>query len=354
MGVPITVTEHEEVYRVNALFDAAVTWIEDPLTATQRRSDYVLQSQLSVPPERPWQGVLVSRYALQAVLDELPTCFKDAMLLDVAVEKSLAQLTERRIAVSGRGNGAPPAFHGSMNRAVVVAAVGGIEAFFEILAEEARTVASPLPSPECNDWFTVKGRHGEIQTPSPRNVRRMFWSIFHVDLMDSWQISVTSSESDGGGTGTWRRAHSHTHSGVDASTFLNAMVRVRHSFAHMDDSQASTAVGMASQRANGDVVVHSHHAFNAVSAALQVSVQSTLFLARELDLVDGPRRPRWKKPWENVRMSGIGIDYWLSGTPVWENEIVTWAAAPTGLSLDPDDDLETASGIPVLTEGPPD
>lgn len=273
------------------------------------------------------------------------------MLLDVAVEKSLSQLTERRIASSGRGSGAPPAFHRSMNRAVVVAAVGGVEAYFERLATEARAVAQPLPSQDCNAWYTVSGTSGEIQTPSPRNIRRMFWSIFHVDLMDSWQISVTSSPSDMGGTGTWRSAHSHIHTGADASAFLNAMTRVRHSFAHMDPSQAATAIGMASQRGNGAVTVQSHHAFNAVSAAMQVAVQSTLHLAQALGLAAHPS-PRWKKPWENVRESGIGIDYWLRGAPVWEEQIATWAGAPANVVGDLDDDLEAASGVPMLADGP--
>lgn len=74
----------------------------------------------------------------QSVLDQLPECFADAMLLDVAVEKSLADLRQRRINDTGRGNGAPPVFHKSMNKAVVVAAVGGIGRSSSTLAVQAK------------------------------------------------------------------------------------------------------------------------------------------------------------------------------------------------------------------------
>ncbi|GAB07453.1 hypothetical protein GOAMR_68_00090 [Gordonia amarae NBRC 15530] len=283
----------------------------------------------------------------QSVLDQLPECFADAMLLDVAVEKSLADLRQRRINDTGRGNGAPPVFHKSMNKAVVVAAVGGIEAFFETLAVQAKEIAEPLPE-NGNDWYTITGRKGEIQTPSPRNIRKLFWSIFHVDLMESWDLSITASETDTGeGNGTWRSRHNYRHTGPDAFAFLDATVKIRHSFAHGDPSQSRRAVGMAHEGVNGGYSVASHHAFNAVSAALQAAIQSTLYLADSLGLPYTPK-PRWKVSWENVRGQNIGLDYWLRGAPVWE-EIVTWKGAPTD-EHDPNVDLQDADGVPAFVD----
>lgn len=76
---------------------------------------------------------------------------------------------------------------------------------------------------------------------------------------------------------------------------------------------------MATNRKIGSVSVQSHHAFNAVSAAIQVAIQSTCALATELQL-EG--KPRWKRAWEAGRTP---VSYWLVGSPLWDEVAATWS-----------------------------
>lgn len=286
----------------------------------------------------------MGRYALQRALDTLPDCFRDAVVLDLAIEKLLAEMTERRREQFGRGGGAPPLFHRSLNKAVVVAAVGAVEAYFENLAEEARGLGIP-PVPD-NGWYPIKGARGALQTPSPANLRRLFWSLFHFDLMESWKISVTTSAADVGGTGTWRKDHATTLDREEAASFLEAMVKVRHLFAHMDETQSRRAVGMALASAQGKLTVQSHHAFNAVSAALQLAIQSTVALAEHLGAT--ALRPRWQQAWNNITSEGVGLAYFLTYTPVEKDILSNWSGRYPESQI-PDVELLDDASIPSLS-----
>ncbi len=262
----------------------------------------------------------MSRFELQSALKQLPTAFNDAILLNTAVIESLAQLVQRRIAEGKSGSGRPQAPHRALNRAVVVAAVGGMEAYFESLAQvalNAHASAGANHPPQLAGWFTIVGSRGVIQTPSPENIRKLYWALFHVDLMPYWAISVGTSAKDQGEDGTWRSAHNLVHKGEDAVDFLNAMVQVRHSFAHMEVKKHS-APGMALRRKDGTVSVQSHHAFNAVSAAIQISIQSTIGLANHLGLSGAPR-------WESAfQVGSMPISYWLKGSELWTDIERSW------------------------------
>lgn len=145
--------------------------------------------------------------------------------------------------------------------------------------------------------------------------------------MESWKISVTTSAADVGGTGTWRKDHATTLDREEAASFLEAMVKVRHLFAHMDETQSRRAVGMALASAQGKLTVQSHHAFNAVSAALQLTIQSTVALAEHLGAT--ALRPRWQQAWNNITSEGVGLAYFLTYTPVEKDTSLAIGAADT-------------------------
>jgi hypothetical protein len=256
------------------------------------------------------------KYILQEALDYLPTAYNDAILLNTALLEQLETLTETRRLQSGSGSGRPTAPHLAINRAIVVAAVGGLEAYFERLAEIA-VEATTMPR-GSSSWFPISGNRGAIQTPSPDNIRKLFWSLFHIDLEPSWDISVGTSGKDHGEAGTWRGSHNHRLQGADATKFFHAMLQVRHSFAHMEPKQGH-ATGMATRQKNGKVTVQSHHAFNAVSAAMQISIQSTMALGDQLETGG---RPRWKLGW---KVGHTPISYWLIGSPLWDQITNSWA-----------------------------
>lgn len=262
-------------------------------------------------------AVLMGRFELQDVLDHLPVAFRDAMLLDTAIITELARITDGRRAAGRHPGGNPGVTIGVMNRAAVVAAVAGIESYFEHLALAALQLGS-MP-PNSSKWFTIEGRYGALQTPSSANIRKLYWSLFHLDLEPSWALSVTTAahDRDQGTTNKWRFPHNHEAVGANASNFLDAMLQVRHAFAHMDAKKIAVT-GMALKRKSGTVTVSSHHAFNAVSAGLQLAIQSTLAIARELELTG---KPRWKTGTETGRFP---TSYWLEGSPLWENVTATW------------------------------
>lgn len=276
---------------------------------------------------------------LQKVLDRIPDHFHDAIHLDLTVEQQLASITERRREIYGRGNGAPPRAHKTLNRAVIVAAVGGMEAFYEDLAQVSRNeLLASLPK-GLKEWYVISGSRGEIQTPSPRNIRKLYWSLFHIDLQDYWSASVTTSASETGGSGTWRISHGSTLAGQDVSKFLMAMVGMRHVFAHGDsDKKIDQVAGIVGDKKS----VQSHHAFNSVSTAIQVSMQSIIALS---NVYFGDCASLWWRKGWNDYYDGLGLAYWIAGTPVSSVIESDWRGHyPSMASLDVADEVLIAEG----------
>lgn len=256
---------------------------------------------------------------LQSPIDEMTAYLRDAQMIHQVTRERLDRLTADRQAQGKGGNGQPGVVHSALNRGVVVAAVGALEAFNEDLAITAQN-HHPQAKPPLNNWYNIAGGKGMVQTPSPNNLRKLFWTFFRYDPQDDWDWRVQVSLSETGGTGTWRTATTQL-SKAQASQFLDTMVKVRHGFAHQDkDQKLVECPGIASQTASGKIVIHSHHANNALSVLLQYAVLTTAGLARSLSITD---QFRWIKP-----MSEAGWEDLLTGTPAGALVTQTWKRAP--------------------------
>jgi len=125
----------------------------------------------------------VATHALQPALDQLPQHIGDAQRLHGLIQRQLADMVARRRVAGGTGGGAPPVEHKTLNRAAILAAVGGWEAFVEDLATEALgalpaspelsrrhlardTGSSPFPTAR-----PVSGRQPSRATPTPARPR---------------------------------------------------------------------------------------------------------------------------------------------------------------------------------------
>jgi hypothetical protein len=271
----------------------------------------------------------VASHPLQPALDELCLHLRDAQLLHGLISRQLAGLTAARRAASGRGGGAPPLEHKTLNRAAILAAVGAWEAFVEDLATcGAEAVASPGMSAR-KGWFAIRGTGSLVTTPSPANVRKLLWGLFAYDPVDDWEVVVVTNGNEMGSGGTWR-GQTHTHTAGEAAKFLAATVNVRHAFAHQDrDKTVASVIGMAQERAAGGSNVGSHHAQNAVGGVLQLSVLTAHGLARHLGLGE---RFRYKKAMQDsdaVPEPGHSSwQWWLDGTPAHSAITTHWAAVP--------------------------
>lgn len=274
---------------------------------------------------------MASLHPLQPALDRLPQHLQDAQQLHGLTRRQLDELTARRRVARGNGGGPPPLEHKTLNRAIILAAVGAWEAYVEDLAEyaaDASTSSAALSS--RRGWFPSKGSSSMVQTPSPNNVRKLLWGLFAYDPMADWSIVVTTNGNElTPGGGTWR-GRTHTHHGKDACDFLQATVNVRHAFAHQDRAKKiASVVGMAQERAGGGSNVGSHHAENAVSAVLQLAVLTNHGLARHLKLGE---RFRYKKSMQEQRgLSAPGIAswaVWLEDTPALAAIKAHWVGAP--------------------------
>lgn len=281
--------------------------------------------------QEPGYLLAMAVHPLQAALDQMPQHIGDAQQLHGLIQRQLADLAARRRATSGRGGGAPPVEHKTLNRAAILAAVGAWEAFVEDLATEG---LSALPaSPELSarkGWFPVKGRTSMIQTPSPGNVRKLLWGLFGYDPISDWQIAVmTNGNEIAPGGGTWR-GRMHTHSGQDASAFLDATVSVRHAFAHQDsEKKIASVIGMAQERSGGGSNVGSHHAMNAVAAVLQLAVLTTHGLARHLSMGETFRYKAGMRDRPGVPAPGrASWQWWLEDSPAMDAVDAHWTHVP--------------------------
>ncbi|MFE2470576.1 hypothetical protein [Streptomyces mirabilis] len=274
-------------------------------------------SRSCVPPT--FEGHHVALNPLQSSLDEMTEYLRDAILVHRVTQERLDQKTAARQAQGKGGNGQPGKEHSALNRATVVAAVGALEAFNEDLAITAQR-HHPQANPPLTNWYNIAGSKGMVQTPSTFNLRKLFWTFFRYDPQDDWDWVVQVASIETGGTGTWRTATTQLAK-AQASQFLDTMVKVRHGFAHQDkDQKLVQCPGIASQTASGKIVIHSHHATNALSVLMQYAVLTTTGLANRLGFAD---QFRWVKP-----MSAAGWETLLAGTPAGTLVSQTWNRAP--------------------------
>jgi hypothetical protein len=259
-------------------------------------------------------------HPLQESLDNLPDYLTDARRLHEVVEQRNADRTDARLAAGYRtGGGQPDASNKSINRAVVVASVGALEAFCEDLALRALPLVQGASVAKA--WFPIAGTHGIVQTPSSEHIAKLLWSYFRYDPRPDWDLLVTTAPSEVGPGANWRGATKRYH-GADAARALDAMVKVRHGFAHQDRSHAlpSTA-GIVSLTPAGKLSLQSHHAFNSMSVVVQVAVQMTHGLTSHL--ADPAGALRWKKV-----MSNAGWETLLRNTPAASEIAARWTHHP--------------------------
>lgn len=119
------------------------------------------------------------RHPLQSSLDELVSYLSDAQNPREHPSEECAPDGPARQPGEQTGAGAPPANQRSLNRAVVVAAVGATEAFFEDLALAA-VAADPSLAPPT-DWYTIDGAHGMVQTPVPTTSPECCGTVYRYD-----------------------------------------------------------------------------------------------------------------------------------------------------------------------------
>lgn len=264
-------------------------------------------------------GSIVALHPLQSPLDNLVDYLTDARsLYDVTMERTSARTAERR-QQGGAGGGAPTVEHRSLNRAVVVAAVGAFEAFCEDLAITAVDLSEEAQV--TDKWYQIGGTRGMVQTPNPSNVAKMFWAYFRYDPRPDWNLLVMASWHEVNGVGTLWRGATSSYAGDQAVKALDSMVQVRHGFAHQDRASAPAPVaGMVNLTSKGKVALHSHHAFNAMSSVLQVAIQTTHGLTDALGL---DRKFRWSRP-----MTEAGWEDLLADTPAAAVVTSEWKKNP--------------------------
>lgn len=249
-------------------------------------------------------------HPFQGSLDNLVSYLSDAQNILESIHLKNTDLAAQRVNQGSKtGAGAPPAHQRSLNRAVVVAAVGATEAFFEDLALSAHR-AEPNLAPPNGSWYQIDGTKGMIQTPSPYNLAKMLWTLYRYDPQPDWDIVVKTSpsESNNGIGSTWRVGQTN-YQAQQAVDFFTAMVKVRHGFAHQDNAQAPQhQAGIVNVTPKDKIVIQSHHAANSISSVLQMAIQSTMGLGKALGMTGNFR---WKKS-----MTDAGWDAILAGTPV--------------------------------------
>lgn len=251
----------------------------------------------------------MARHPFQDSLDNLVSYLSDAQNILETIRLKNADLANRRVSQGNKtGAGAPPGHQRSLNRAVVVAAVGATEAFFEDLAIAAANAIPALKPP--SDWYQIDGTRGMVQTPSPYNVAKMLWTLYRYDPRPDWDIVVTTSpaESNNGNGSNWRIDRT-SYQGTDAADFFTAMVKVRHGFAHQDGAETPPhRAGIVNVTPSGKISIQSHHAENSISAVLQMAIQSTIGLSNALGMTGNFR---WK-----TKMTEAGWADILTNTPV--------------------------------------
>lgn len=257
-------------------------------------------------------------HPLQGPLDRMIDYLSDAQRIHDVIQERLRQTTADRRAQGKPGGGQPGKQHSSLNRAVVVAAVGALEAFNEDLALTAQPL-DPQATPPA-PWYQIDGKKGMVQTPSPYNLRKLYWTFFRYDPTSDWDWAVEVAPAELGKGSNWR-VGATTYRGPDASSFLDAMVKVRHGFAHQDKAQKPPAyAGIVTLTPTGRISIHSHHATNALSVLLQFAVLTTTGLADRLSVAG---QFRW-----STQMAAANWEGLLRNTPAGTMVSKNWKNAP--------------------------
>ncbi|MBT0995479.1 hypothetical protein KIN34_14425 [Cellulomonas sp. DKR-3] len=259
-------------------------------------------------------------HPLQESLDYLPEYLGDAgHLFEVVEERNAALTRARRAAGNKTGAGSPPVTHKSLNRAVVVAAVGALEAFCEDLALRAQPLVPGAVPPA--QWYAIAGTRGMVQTPNSNNIAKLFWTIFRYDPRPDWDLLLDASWAEVG-SGTRWRGTTISYKADAAARALDAMVQVRHGFAHQDKASAPKSTpGVVEVTSTQKLSLQSHHARNAMSMVVQVAVLTTHGLST---MIPGTSRPlRWK-----AAMKQAGWGELLAGTPAAAEVKSGWTGHP--------------------------
>lgn len=258
---------------------------------------------------------------LQFPLDNLIEYMSDAQRIYCVLEERIQKLTdERRERGSRTGAGAPTVQNKSLNRAVVLAAVGAWEAFCEDLALTGQQEDPGSVPPES--WYRIGGTKGMVQTPNSSNVRRLFWTLFRYDPIKDWCVEIQVSPTEIGQSATRWRIETKQCLNADAAKFIDAMVLVRHGFAHQDKAAIPPAyAGIVEKTPSGKISIQSHHAHNSLSALVQLAILTTHGLADALNLQP---RLRWSRD-----MNEAGWTELLAGTTAGKRVATAWKASPS-------------------------
>lgn len=261
------------------------------------------------------------KHPFQAPLDNLVGYLKDAHYLLSIVEERIAGRAEvRRAAGNTTGAGAPTVEHRALNRAAVVAAVGALEAYCEDLAITGHSLQGSAQTP--SGWFTIAGPRGMVQTPNSSKIAKMMWVHFRYDPRPDWDVVLQAAWSELG-TGTHWRGTAIRYTHKQAADALDAMVKVRHGFAHQDQTGApSKTAGIVGVTPTGKPSIQSHHARNAISLVIQLAVQMCHGLDRALNRNSGASL-RWK-----AAMEWSGWIPLLEGTPAAAEIQAEWTHQP--------------------------
>ncbi len=251
----------------------------------------------------------MTRYEFQDAFERFIVALDDARLLDLEAGR-----------VNSRKGGGLVVESRAMYRAIAVTSVAAWEDFNEQLLGAGyeylrKTARNPVPD-ELKQWFPP----ARLQTPSSKNVRKLYWAYFGLDPMPSWWFSFAATAREIGLEDGERRfsfndpshLEERTKRAADAATWLDALVRLRHATAHQDPTnyRQPPKIGVATHGRGGQWGVTRYNAQNAIAAVTQLALCTIHALAQHLDV---PGQLRFLRPLHSWRLAGSR----LSDLPQW-------------------------------------
>ena len=179
---------------------------------------------------------MARRYVFQDAFERFIAALNDALLLGVEA----GYVNKRKSAARGSGGGINVESR-AMYRAMAVISVAAWEDFNEQVVEKGyeylRQTAQRAVPGELRDWFPPS----KLESPSSRNVRKLYWAYFGLDPMPSWWFTFAARAREIGIDADWWRSFNdpthieeRTRRGADAARWLDSLVRLRHANAHQD------------------------------------------------------------------------------------------------------------------------